>query len=93
MGHLQGNALAYCLQALEKVLTYQIGWESLTDENILLLARLIDGAAEQNSAGTGPMKTNVTNCALRIAVLLASNPSQGYNTINKAFQNNGKLIC
>jgi hypothetical protein len=87
---LQGNALAYCLQALEQVLTYQVGWESLSEENILFIVKIVDNVTEQTSS---PMKTNVTMYALRIITLVASQPSHGFTKINKAFQSNGIPLC
>lgn len=75
---LTGNALAYCLQALEEAMNYQIGWEGIKEENIQKIFNLIGWEED------GTNKTNVVNCALRIAVLLANNSRYGYTVLHPA---------
>jgi len=53
---LSGNALAYCLAALDKAVSYDIGWEAISDEVVERLLGLI--RIEQN----GARRTNVCVC-------------------------------
>jgi hypothetical protein len=83
MMSLTGNALAYCLQALEAAMSYEIGWEGILDEHIQKLFSFIGWDED------GTNKTNVVNCALRIGVLLAASSKYGYTTINRVILENG----
>mmetsp|Transcript_11110 Transcript_11110/g.45297 ORF Transcript_11110/g.45297 Transcript_11110/m.45297 type:complete len:730 (+) Transcript_11110:214-2403(+) len=82
---LTGNALAYGFQALEKAMSYGTGWGDLTDEQIQAIVNRIESWDEVGVVN----KTNVVNCALRIAMLLADAPRHGYSTIHKAIVANG----
>jgi predicted PP-loop superfamily ATPase len=50
---VSGNALAYTLQALDKAIAYQVGWEALDDQVLTRLLGVI--RVEQN----GARRTNV----------------------------------
>lgn len=83
---LTGNALAYGFQALEKAMSYGTGWGDLTDKQIQAIVGRIESWDEVGIVN----KTNVVNCALRIAMLLADAPRHGYSTIHKAIVANGE---
>ena len=82
MMDITGNALAYCLQAIEQAMDYKIGWDGIEEKHIQKIFSLICW----DDSGTN--KTNVVTCAIRIGVLLAEGPKHGYTTIHSALTKN-----
>ena len=78
-----GNALAYCLQALEEAMNYMVGWTGIEERHIRKVFSFV-GWSEN-----GANKTNVVSCAIRIGVLVAASPAYGFQTIHNALTKNG----
>lgn len=84
MMDISGNALAYCLSAIEEAMNYKIGWDGIEEKHIQKIFSLIKWDE------SGVNKTNVVTCAIRIGILLAESTKCGYDRIHAAITKNGK---